>query len=100
MARTKLTDEQWNAEDNADILARYQKDGRDLSPTIHQGQRISDLRGLADLSVDELAERSGIERKELLALEAGLQSLQPAQAARLAESMEVDYSDLWVDPNL
>ena len=95
----KPIDEKWNTDGSAENLKRYQKDGRDLSPTVNQGQRIADLRGLCDMSVDQLAEKSGLKRTQLLALEAGLQELQPEQATRLAESMGVDYSEVWVDPN-
>ena len=95
----KPIDEKWNTDDSAENLKRYQKDGRDLSPTVNQGQRIADLRGLCDLSVNQLAEKSGLKPTQLLALEAGLQQLRPEQATRLAESMGVDYSEVWVDPN-
>ena len=99
MPREELTDEYWSIEDSADNLARYQDDGQDLSPTIHQGQRLADLRGLCELSLDELAAKSGVEKKELMAMEAGLQVVQPAQAASLSAAMEVDYADLWIDTN-
>lgn len=93
----KLTDEEWNTDNAEENLARYQRDGRDLSQTINQGQRIADIRGFSELSVDELAEKSGLKRSELMALEAGLQKLQPDQARQLAECMGVDFADLWVE---
>ena len=99
MTSTRPTDENWNTDDCEKNLERYQKDARDLSPAIHQGQRIADLRGLSELTVDELAEKSGLKCNELLAVEAGLQILQQTQAMRLAECMGVNYSDLWVEPS-
>lgn len=91
-----ITDE-WITDDLESNLTRYQKDGRDLTPTIHQGQRIADLRGFCELSVDELAEKSGLKRSELMALEAGLQDLHPDQANQLARSMGVEYKDVWIE---
>ncbi len=93
----EFTDKDWNDASNPDDLDRYRKEGRDLSDPINQGQRISDLRSLAELSVETLAERSDITPQTLLALEAGLQELRPALAVRLAENIGVSFSDLWVD---
>lgn len=87
----------WFFQSNPDDLKRYQKEGRDLSPAINAGQRISDLRNLADVTTSELAEKTGISLQELLALEAGMMHLQPGLARRLAEQLGVAYSDLCVN---
>lgn len=90
-------DKDWDNTSNPEDMHRYQKDGRDLCAPINQGQRIFDLRSLADISVDELAEKSGITPQTLLALEAGLRQLRPALAVRLAANIGVSFSDLWVN---
>ncbi|MFK7860674.1 MAG: hypothetical protein AB8B64_17775 [Granulosicoccus sp.] len=91
------TDENWINNSNDENLTRYHRDAIDLSPSINAGQRISDLRGLADMSVPELSENCGITCQELLALEAGIMRLQPELAALLAETLGVEYSYLYVD---
>jgi len=93
----KWNTDKWVSDDAESNLSRYQQDGRDLTPTIHQGQRIADLRGFCELSIDELAEKSGLGRSELMALEAGLQDLNQDQAKQLAKSMGVEYSDVWIE---
>ena len=84
---------------NEDNLPRYQKDGIDLSPTVNQGQHIADLRNLADVPIAELASACDISDNELLAIEAGMQQLDPAIAANMAKHLGVRYHDLWIDPD-
>ena len=87
----------WNPEVDQQKLRRYRKDGNDLSPSINQGQKIADFRNLAGMSITELATHVAIDKKELLALEAGLKELSPALAKQIAKTLGINFSDLWVD---
>ncbi|MFK8078920.1 MAG: helix-turn-helix transcriptional regulator [Granulosicoccus sp.] len=89
-------DKDWIYESRKEDLARYLKDGIDLSSSINAGQRISDLRNLADISVQELAESCGISPQELLALESGIMNLNASLASLLARKLGVSDVDLYV----
>lgn len=76
---------------------RYRGKGRDLWAPINHGQRVADLRTLADLSPQVLATASGLSVSELLAIEAGLMTLSQPTALRLSAALGVQYVDLWID---
>ncbi|MFK7992785.1 MAG: helix-turn-helix domain-containing protein [Granulosicoccus sp.] len=90
-------DKDWVYTSNQNDLERYQQDEIDLSSSINAGQRVSDLRNLADVSVQELSECCGISVKELLALESGLMQLTLDLAKQLSQHLGVEYSYLYVD---
>ncbi len=92
-----FTDDDWDMTSNPEDLARYKKDGRDLSAPITQGQRLADLRILAEISAEDLAQQCGVTSQMILALEAGLSEMDPALAQRLATHLGVQYSDLWIE---
>jgi len=91
-----MEDSDWDMEEDPQALARYQRDGQDLSPAVNQGQRIVDLRSLTGMSVAKFASVIGLPEKDLLAIEAGMMHLTPAQAEKIAAVLDVSYTDVWV----
>jgi len=82
----------WAYSGDPDDLSRYHKDANDLSVSIDAGQKISDLRELAGLSVENFSRACDVTEQELLALEAGIMTLQPDLAERIAQQLGVDRS--------
>lgn len=60
----------------------------------HVSQNIRRLRHAADLSQSALAERSGVSRRMLVAIEAGENNVSLTTLDRLAEALGVAFSDL------
>lgn len=60
-----------------------------------QGLRLFELRIAANLSQTALARLADMETQELLAIEAGLMTLPPSLAYRLAQELGAPFSDLW-----
>lgn len=95
-----MNEDDWIFEEDADGLSRYEGQGSDLALPIAQGQRLADLRSLCDITPSDLAERSEITLKELLAIEAGLLIMRPSLAFRLARELSVELSELQVKTDL
>ncbi|AAZ35947.1 XRE family transcriptional regulator [Pseudomonas savastanoi pv. phaseolicola] len=60
----------------------------------HVSQNVRRLRNCADLSQTALAEKSGVSRRMLVAIEAGEKNVSLATLDRVAEALEVAFSDL------
>ncbi|SFH50229.1 transcriptional regulator, XRE family with cupin sensor [Pseudomonas syringae] len=60
----------------------------------HVSQNVRRLRNSADLSQTALAEKSGVSRRMLVAIEAGEKNVSLATLDRVAEALEVAFSDL------
>ncbi|MCD5985813.1 MULTISPECIES: helix-turn-helix domain-containing protein [Pseudomonas] len=66
----------------------------------HVSQNVRRLRNAADLSQTALAERSGVSRRMLVAIEAGEKNVSLATLDRVAEALEVAFSDLIQAPDI
>ncbi|RRV05748.1 XRE family transcriptional regulator [Pseudomonas sp. v388] len=66
----------------------------------HVSQNVRRLRHAADLSQNALAERSGVSRRMLVAIEAGEKNVSLATLDRVAEALDVAFSDLVQAPEL
>ncbi len=66
----------------------------------HVSQNVRRLRHAADLSQSALAERSGVSRRMLVAIEAGEKNVSLATLDRVAEALDVAFSDLIQAPEL
>ncbi|RMV68945.1 helix-turn-helix domain-containing protein [Pseudomonas coronafaciens] len=60
----------------------------------HVSQNVRRLRNAADLSQTALADKSGVSRRMLVAIEAGEKNVSLATLDRVAEALEVAFSDL------
>ncbi|NYS41594.1 helix-turn-helix transcriptional regulator, partial [Pseudomonas syringae pv. actinidiae] len=60
----------------------------------HVSHNVRRLRNAADLSQTALAEKSGVSRRMLVAIEAGEKNVSLATLDRVAEALEVVFSDL------
>ena len=94
-----MTKNDWKLTEVSNDDDRYGGADNNLTPHIEQGQRLSELRNLADISPEELAQKAGISIKELLAIEAGLLELRPITAHRFAIALGVEYKDLSIRGN-
>ncbi|PWB31428.1 Cro/Cl family transcriptional regulator [Pseudomonas sp. SDI] len=65
----------------------------------HVSQNIRRLRHAAELSQSALAEKSGVSRRMLVAIEAGEKNVSLTTLDRLAEALEVAFSDLIQAPD-
>lgn len=95
-------DEDWNFHDDEDwglieTGGEHSYEGLDLSEEINAGHRLRDLRSLAEVSAEELAQHANISAADLLAIEAGLISLEREVAIPLAEGLGVHLLDIWTD---
>ncbi|MDF2642555.1 MAG: DNA-binding protein [Pseudomonas sp.] len=66
----------------------------------HVSHNVRRLRHAADLSQNALAERSGVSRRMLVAIEAGEKNVSLATLDRVAEALDVAFSDLIQAPEL
>ncbi|CRM29597.1 MULTISPECIES: helix-turn-helix domain-containing protein [Pseudomonas] len=65
----------------------------------HVSQNVRRLRHAADLSQTALAEKSGVSRRMLVAIEAGEKNVSLSTLDRVAEALEVAFSDLIQAPD-
>lgn len=93
---TRMQKNDWHFTEQPVDINRYRGQGNDLSDSINQGQRLNDLRKLADITTEILAQQVGMTQDELLAIEAGLMVLRQAQAIKLAQALNVEFGKLWV----
>lgn len=71
------------------------KDNSQRAPVLqHVSLNVRRLRNAADLSQTALAEKSGVSRRMLVAIEAGETNVSLATLDRVAEALEVAFSDL------
>ena len=66
----------------------------------HVSQNVRRLRHAADLSQSALAEKSGVSRRMLVAIEAGEKNVSLATLDRVADALEVAFSDLIQAPDV
>lgn len=77
------------------------KDSSQRAPVLqHVSQNVRRLRNAADLSQSALAEKSGVSRRMLVAIEAGEKNVSLATLDRVAEALEVAFSDLIQAPDV
>ena len=60
----------------------------------HVSQNVRRLRHAADLSQTALSEKSGVSRRMLVAIEAGEKNVSLSTLDRVAEALDVAFSDL------
>ncbi|MDI1319840.1 MAG: XRE family transcriptional regulator [bacterium] len=65
----------------------------------HVSQNVKRLRHAADMSQTALAEKSGVSRRMLVAIEAGEKNVSLTTLDRVAEALEVAFSDLIQAPD-
>ncbi len=65
----------------------------------HVSQNVRRLRNALDMSQTALAEKSGVSRRMLVAIEAGEKNVSLATLDRVAEALEVAFSDLIQAPD-
>ncbi|WP_397452296.1 helix-turn-helix domain-containing protein [Pseudomonas sp. NA-150] len=76
------------------------KDSSQRAPVLqHVSQNVRRLRNAADLSQSALAEKSGVSRRMLVAIEAGEKNVSLATLDRVAEALDVAFSDLIQAPD-
>lgn len=68
--------------------------GADLSGTISVGNRVYELRNKAGLSTQEVEDYAGVKKADLLALEAGLLTIDSAMADQLAMVLGVSAEQI------
>lgn len=90
-----LSDEDWEFTEPMTDMSQYRGSGNDLSVSTALGEKLNSLRCTAAMDTADLAEASGISEDEIMALEAGLMVLQPAQAHSLAVILRVEPGELW-----
>src|SRR5471032_3532765 len=66
----------------------------------HVSQNVRRLRHAADMSQSALAEKSGVSRRMLVAIEAGEKNVSLATLDRVAEALDVAFSDLIQAPDV
>lgn len=77
------------------------KDSSHRAPVLqHVSQNVRRLRNAADLSQSALAEKSGVSRRMLVAIEAGEKNVSLATLDRVAEALDVAFSDLIQAPDV
>lgn len=77
------------------------KDSSQRAPVLqHVSQNVRRLRNAADLSQTALAEKSGVSRRMLVAIEAGEKNVSLATLDRVAEALDVAFSDLIQAPDV
>ncbi|MFJ4145525.1 helix-turn-helix domain-containing protein [Pseudomonas sp. NPDC089734] len=77
------------------------KENAQRAPVLqHVSQNVRRLRNSAGLSQTALAEKSGVSRRMLVAIEAGEKNVSLATLDRVAEALEVAFSDLIQAPEL
>lgn len=72
-------------------------DGNAPDSIIEQGRRLGNLRDLADLSPLEFAERLDLSLTQVVALEAGMVSLDRELALRIADEFDINISEVWLN---
>jgi transcriptional regulator with XRE-family HTH domain len=78
-----------------DVSNIVHKENSQRAPVLqHVSLNVRRLRHAADLSQTALAERSGVSRRMLVAIEAGETNVSLATLDRVAEALEVAFSDL------
>lgn len=71
------------------------KDNSHRAPVLqHVSQNVRRLRNAADLSQNALAQKSGVSRRMLVAIEAGEKNVSLATLDRVADALQVAFSDL------
>ena len=76
------------------------KDSSHRAPVLqHVSQNVRRLRNAAALSQSALAEKSGVSRRMLVAIEAGEKNVSLATLDRVADALEVAFSDLIQAPD-
>ena len=77
------------------------KDSSHRAPVLqHVSQNVRRLRNAADLSQSALAEKSGVSRRMLVAIEAGEKNVSLATLDRVADALDVAFSDLIQAPDV
>lgn len=77
------------------------KDIAQRAPVLqHVSQNVRRLRNAADLSQSALAEKSGVSRRMLVAIEAGEKNVSLATLDRVADALDVAFSDLIQAPDV
>lgn len=77
------------------------KENTQRAPVLqHVSQNVRRLRHAADLSQSALAEKSGVSRRMLVAIEAGEKNVSLATLDRVAEALDVAFSDLIQAPEV
>lgn len=89
-------DDDWGFEENSSEYNTYEHSGDDLSYEINNGHRVRDLRLLAEIGPETLAENTSISAQDLLAMEAGILQLDENSAKEIAAVLNVKLSDIWV----
>jgi ribosome-binding protein aMBF1 (putative translation factor) len=92
-----MDDEDWDFKEDSYEYRNYESSGHDLSDEINKGHRIFDLRSLLNMSIESLSALSAISVQNLLAIEAGLLHLDRATAESIANAMDIELSDIWLD---
>lgn len=72
--------------------SRYK--GNDLSDALSVGNRVHELRTKAELSPQDVEDYSGVKKADLLALEAGLLTIDAAMAEQLAMVLGVTSKEI------
>ena len=76
------------------------KDSTQRTPVLqHVSQNVRRLRHAADMSQTALAEKSGVSRRMLVAIEAGEKNVSLTTLDRVAEALDVAFSDLIQAPD-
>ncbi|CDF94362.1 MULTISPECIES: helix-turn-helix domain-containing protein [unclassified Pseudomonas] len=77
----------------------HKESGQRASVLQHVSQNVRRLRHAAQLSQTALAERSGVSRRMLVAIEAGEKNVSLTTLDRVAEALDVAFSDLIQAPD-
>ncbi|CAN1601871.1 XRE family transcriptional regulator, regulator of sulfur utilization [Pseudomonas mediterranea] len=77
----------------------HKENGQRASVLQHVSQNVRRLRHAAQLSQTALAERSGVSRRMLVAIEAGEKNVSLSTLDRVAEALNVAFSDLIQAPD-
>lgn len=96
----RLKAEQYTAQlfEESKILSQ---DNSQRAPVLqHVSQNVRRLRNTQDMSQATLAEKSGVSRRMLVAIEAGEKNVSLATLDRVAEALDVAFSDLIQAPEL
>ncbi|POA33911.1 MULTISPECIES: helix-turn-helix domain-containing protein [unclassified Pseudomonas] len=78
----------------------HKDSGQRASVLQHVSQNVRRLRHVAELSQTALAEKSGVSRRMLVAIEAGEKNVSLTTLDRVAEALEVAFSDLIQAPEV
>lgn len=85
-------DWEWVIPPEQGATTRYQ--GNDLSGAISMGSRVHEFRTRAGLSAQDVEDYAGVKKADLLALEAGLLTIDSAMADKLAMVLGVSSEQL------